>query len=101
MRKCFRGLCGIVFGLSGLGFVGDASARNYDQQAAEASGAQLDAVTVFIDADWGGREDGAAREITRAHKAFAQRGYRLISVETYTENGDLEGFFVSYVRRNQ
>ncbi len=101
MQKSFRGLCAIVFGLSGLGLVGDATARDYDKQAAEASGAQLEAVTVFIDADWGGREDGAAREITRAHKAFAQRGYRLIDVETYTENGDLEGFFVSYVRRNQ
>lgn len=101
MQKSFRGLCAIVFGLSSLGLVGDATARDYDKQAAEASGAQLEAVTVFIDADWGGREDGAAREITRAHKAFAQRGYRLIDVETYTENGDLEGFFVSYVRRNQ
>jgi hypothetical protein len=77
---------------------GGVIARDYDKQAAEAAGAQMDAVTVFVDADWGGREDGAAREITRAHKAFQMRGYRLLGVETYTENGDLEGFFVSYVR---
>lgn len=93
-----RGIQKITFAALAMLVAGAAIARDYDKQAAEAAGAQLDAVTVFIDADWGGREDGAAREITRAHKAFQMRGYRLLGVETYTENGDLEGFFVSYVR---
>ncbi|MBK9495397.1 MAG: hypothetical protein BWZ07_00083 [Alphaproteobacteria bacterium ADurb.BinA280] len=96
MRTRHRGR--FAFIIVAMLMAGGVIARDYDKQAAEAAGAQMDAVTVFVDADWGGREDGAAREITRAHKAFQMRGYRLLGVETYTENGDLEGFFVSYVR---
>lgn len=75
-----------------------ALARDYEKQAERAVGNRLNAVTVFVDADWGGREDGAAREITKAHAAFAARGFEVIDVESYTENGDLEGFFVTYRR---
>lgn len=73
--------------------------RNYEAQAQKAAKAPLAAITIFVDADWGGREDGAARELTRAHVAFATQGYEVISVAAYTENGDLEGFFVTYRRR--
>lgn len=76
-----------------------ALARNYEAQAQKAAKVTLPAITIFVDADWGGREDGAARELTRAHVAFAAQGYDVISVAPYTENGDLEGFFVTYRRR--
>ena len=73
-----------------------ALARDYAKQADEAVDRHLPAVTIFVDADWGGREDGAARELTRAHKEFAARGYRVVDVEGFVENGDLQGFFVTY-----
>jgi hypothetical protein len=73
-----------------------ALARDYAKQAAQAVESRLQAVTIFVDADWGGREDGAARELTRAHSAFAARGYRVVDVEGFSENGDLQGFFVTY-----
>ena len=75
-----------------------ALARDYAKQAERAVEDRLHAVTVFIDADWGGREDGAARELTKAHAAFAPRGFEVIDIEAYSENGDLEGFFVTYRR---
>lgn len=56
------------------------------------------AVTVFIDATLGARKDHAATQLSKAHAAFATRGYQVIDVETYTENGDLQGFFVTYRR---
>lgn len=75
-----------------------ALARDYAKQAERAIADGTKAVTIFVDADWGGREDGAARELTRAHAAFEARGWEVVDVEAYAENGDLQGFFVTYRR---
>ena len=87
-----------AFALALLACAGAASARDYDQQAKRALAENPRVVTIFVDADWGGREDGAARELTRAHRAFEARGYFVVDVEAYDENGDLQGFFVTYRR---
>ena len=67
-----------------------------EASAAEAARAQLPAVTIWVDASWGFRNQGAANSLTRAHSAFAGYGYKVVSVEPYIENGDLQGFFVTY-----
>lgn len=54
------------------------------------------AVTVWVDASWGFRNQGAANSLNRAHQAFAAYGYKVLDVEPYIENGDLQGFFVTY-----
>ena len=54
------------------------------------------AVTLWVDATWGFRHQGAANDLTHAHQAFAAQGYKVVSVEPYIENGDLQGFFVTY-----
>ena len=41
-------------------------------------------------------KQGAANSLSRAHQAFAAHGYKVQSVEPYIENGDLQGFFVTY-----
>ena len=87
-----------AFALALLSCAAAASARDYEQQAKRALAENPRVVTIFVDADWGGREDGAARELTRAHRAFAARGYYVVDVEGYDENGDLQGFFVTYRR---
>ena len=69
-----------------------------EDAAAEAARAHLSAVTIWIDASWGFRNQGAANNLTRAHSAFAAQGYKVVSVEPYIENGDLQGFFVTYQR---
>ena len=53
-------------------------------------------MTIWVDATWGFRNQGAANDLTRAHAAFAARGYKVVSVQPYIENGDLQGFFVTY-----
>ena len=67
-----------------------------EDSAAEAARAQLPAVTIWVDASWGFRNQGAANSLTRAHTAFAGHGYKVVSVAPYIENGDLQGFFVTY-----
>lgn len=67
--------------------------------ADEAVAARMGAVTIWVDASWGFRNQGAANSLNRAHQIFDQRGYRVHSVQPYIENGDLQGFFVTYEKR--
>ena len=75
-----------------------AVAASYTKQAERAASANHAAVTVFVDATFGMRKDAAARELTEAHAAFAAKGFVVVDVVGYTENGDLQGFFVTYRR---
>ena len=76
-----------------------APARDHESTAREARAAGRGAVSVFVDVDFGGREDRAASELNEAHAAFERHGYELVDVTAYTENGDLQGFFASYEKR--
>lgn len=81
-----------------LGFgIGMAVGHAPSARAADPVGAP-DTVTVFVGAHFGMREDGAAKALTRSHSDFAARGYRFASLAPYDENGDLQGFFVTYTR---
>ena len=73
--------------------------KSPEKSAAEADSQRLQAVTIWVDASWGFRNQGAANDLNAAHRAFYQRGYRVVSVEPYIENGDLQGFFVTYEKR--
>ena len=73
-----------------------ATAANHAKHAAQAVRESLPAVTIFIDATLGMRKDSAAKALTDAHAAYEAHGYAVIDVETYTENGDLQGLFVTY-----
>jgi hypothetical protein len=70
--------------------------KSPEKSAAEAAAADMSAVTLWIDASWGFRNQGAANNLSKSHQAFAARGYKVVSVEPYVENGDLQGFFVTY-----
>ena len=71
-------------------------ARSPEASAEEASRAGMLAATIWVDASWGFRKQGAANDLSAAHRAYTSRGYRVASVEPYIENGDLQGFFVTY-----
>ena len=66
--------------------------------AADAARRGLPATTIWVDASWGFRNQGAANDLTKAHTAFAAHGYKVEDVEPYIENGDLQGFIVTYQR---
>lgn len=67
-----------------------------EDAAAEADRAGMQDVSIWVEVSWGFRNQGAANNLNRAHQLFAARGYRVLSVEPYVENGDLQGFFVTY-----
>lgn len=70
--------------------------KSPQKAADEAAGANMAAVTIWVDASWGFRNQGVANALSKAHEAFAGHGYKVVSVEPYIENGDLQGFFVTY-----
>ncbi len=76
-----------------------ASQSYYDKKAAEAASTGQQTVSIYVDVDLGARKAGSAGELNQSHRAFNASGYQVASVVGYTENGDLQGFFVTYVRR--
>jgi hypothetical protein len=97
-RHAFRRL--FAAALLAFAFALPAQAGLFDKKpedaAAQAARANLPAATIWVDASWGFRNQGAANDLTRAHKAFADYGYKVQDVQPYIENGDLQGFFVTY-----
>ena len=65
---------------------------------ARAQTVSTDAVTVFVDATLGFRKNHMAKKLTQSHAEYAARGYHVVDLEAYNENGDLVGFFVTYAR---
>jgi hypothetical protein len=76
-----------------------AFAADLESIAAHAQASQQPAVTVWVSSTWGFRKQGAARELNEVHQLFGAHGYEVVSVEPYIENGDLQGFFVTYRRK--
>jgi hypothetical protein len=75
-----------------------ATAADYTEDAADAANTGARAVTVYVDVTFGMRKNVAARELNDAHRAFGDQGYAPVAVTAHEENGDLQGFFVTYRR---
>ena len=56
------------------------------------------ATTVFVNTVIGSRTGGSAKRINESHAEMEAKGWRFMSLETYSENGDLVGFFVTFVK---
>ncbi|MGB8636448.1 MAG: hypothetical protein WCD66_07655 [Rhodanobacteraceae bacterium] len=95
MKKTSFGLSALLAtGVLGVGAgMGVAS-----MSSAHASGSQPQSITVFVDATFGFRKDHMARKLSKSHAEYAADGYHFADMNPYVENGDLEGFFVTYTR---
>jgi len=58
-----------------------------------------ESLTVFIDISVLSRKKRGAEKMNESHKRHYEAGWQAIDVAPYTENGDLQGFFVTYVSR--
>ena len=76
-----------------------AAAADYTDDAAEAARAGATGHTVYVDVTFGMRKRVAAAELNDAHRAFSAHGFEPVAVSAHEENGDLQGFFVTYRRR--
>jgi len=82
---------GLAGGCVGAGVTQIGAAHAADHSAGQA-------VTVFVDATFGFRKDSFARKLGKSHAEYAARGYRFAGMQTYVENGDMQGAFVTYTR---
>ena len=86
----------LLLAVSLLAFASVSHAADFEAVASKAQASHQPAVTVWIDATWGFRKSAAAKDLNEAHRVFGAHGFEVVSVESYVENGDLEGFFVTY-----
>ncbi len=56
------------------------------------------ALTVFQDVSAMNRRKGAGENLTELHRKYEAQGWSFDDLEIYIEDGDLEGFFVTYSR---
>lgn len=54
-------------------------------------------LTIYMDISAVGKTDRAASRMTDLHKQHFVRGWKVIDVDPYVEDGDLQGFFITYV----
>ncbi len=87
-------ICSVITGLL-LAYSAVSIAAEPETKVAEAQpGAAL---MIFMDVGVVGRRNRAANRMTELHRQHQAEGWTLIDVEPYIEDGDLEGFFISYV----
>jgi hypothetical protein len=53
------------------------------------------ATTVWVD---GGGQDSMAKKTNKVHAEMNAKGWRFANLDVYTEDGDMKGIFVTYVR---
>ncbi len=90
-----RTLIGVMFGL--LAGMVLAQSGNLSAQAAPVATCQ-ESKTIFRDASRFSRKKNAAENMTKKHDEYTQNGWKFMDMETYIENSDLEGFFLTYSR---
>ena len=58
------------------------------------------ASTIFVADKTGARQDGSAKKISEAHDTAEAQGWEYHDLQIYIENGDLQGFFITYTREH-
>jgi hypothetical protein len=89
-------IAGLALAVASLGAAAQTSPA--EPAAVSAPAGWTKATTVFVNTVLGSRTGGSAKRINESHAEMEAKGWRFMSLETYTENGDLVGFFVTYVR---
>jgi len=90
-----RTLIGVLAGLL-LGIVFAQSGPLSAQTAPEAR--CQEAKTIWRDSSRFSRRKFGADNMTEKHDEYTRAGWKFADMETYIENGDLEGFFLTYTR---
>lgn len=57
-----------------------------------------EAITVFRDSSRFSRRKYGAENMSEVHAEYTGQGWQFADMEPYVENGDLEGFFLTYTR---
>ena len=69
-----------------------------DEEDKPAACPALQASTIFVKDKTGSRKKGSAESISETHDNAEARGWDFEDLEIYIEDGDLQGFFITYTR---
>lgn len=61
---------------------------------------KLQASTIFIPDKSFSRKKGSAKNISESHKNAESQGWNFDEMSIYIEDGDLQGFYVTYTREH-
>ena len=77
-----------------------ASSATYAQEEEDKPQAcpALQASTIFVKDKTGSRKTGSAKSISETHDNAEALGWNFEDLEIYIEDGDLQGFFITYTR---
>ena len=84
----------LVLSVLAMGFVSAASAEMPNAKPPVSK-------TVFVDVSAFNRRDGAAEKLTKLYEEQAKAGWRLLDLDLYVEDNDLEGFFVTFQKDHE
>ncbi len=88
-------LIAVMFGLlAGIALAQSGGLSAQDRNAPECE----ETMTIFQDVSRVGRKDRAASNMTRWHSEVALERWKFADMEVHIENGDIEGFYLSYTR---
>jgi len=92
----------LVFSMLLLALTGNTAFAQKDDADAATPGpeicARMQASTIFIPDKAGNRKKGSAGKLTEAHRNAEKQGWDFDEMSIYIEDGDLQGFFVTYTR---
>ena len=92
----------LIFSLLTLALTGNVALAQKDDADAATPGpekcAKQQASTVFIPDKAGNRQNGSAGKLTESHRNAEKQGWNFDEMSIYIEDGDLQGFFVTYTR---
>jgi len=92
----------ILFGLLFTVFATSSAPAQEDDDDASTPGPkkcpETQASTVFVADKSGNRQKGSAERLREAHTNAQNQGWDFKDLEIYIEDGDLQGFFVTYIR---
>ncbi len=88
-------LIGVLFGIL-VGMV-LAQSGSLSAQATLAPSCE-ESKTIFRDASRFSRKGNGASNMTKKHNEYTTNGWKFVDMEIYTENSDMEGFFLTYSR---
>jgi hypothetical protein len=61
---------------------------------------KIQASTIFVKDKAGNRQDGSAERISETHDTAEAQGWDYNDLQVYIEDGDLQGFFITYTREH-
>ena len=96
MRKIMVSVVSLLF-INGLAF-------GQDDDDASTPGPKtcpkLQASTIFVPDKAGSRQKGSAKKLSETHDMAEAQGWNYHDLAVYIEDGDLQGFFVTYTREH-